>query len=184
VEKNIRMLAEIEQALLKSGFLNFRFLIVGQGAEERWLRDNLRRAEFAGVLRGEALGRAYANMDAFAFPSQTDTFGNVVLEALACGVPALVTDRGGPQFIVRHGKTGFIVQALSEFAQCIRYLAENPTTLQTMRKAARADACRASWDSIFEGVYEAYERVLRGGFTSRKRIRPRWRAVETRHAVS
>ena len=183
VEKNIRVLAEIERALLRSGFLNFRLLIVGQGAEERWLRDNMRRAELAGVLKAEALASAYANMDVFAFPSRTDTFGNVVLEALACGVPAIVTDRGGPQFIVRHGETGFIVPAPCEFAQHIRYLAENPARLRMMREAARADACRASWDSIFEGVYAAYERGLRGGFTG-KRVRPRWRPVATSPAVS
>jgi hypothetical protein len=51
-----------------SGFSNFRFLIVGQGAEQSWLKANLRKADFTGVLKGEALARAYANMDAFHFP--------------------------------------------------------------------------------------------------------------------
>ena len=58
------------------------------GGDEAWLRERLRRAEFTGVLRGEELSTAYANMDLFVFPSHTDTFGNVVLEALASGVPA------------------------------------------------------------------------------------------------
>jgi glycosyltransferase involved in cell wall biosynthesis len=72
----------------------------------RWLRANLRLAEFDGILDPEALGRAYANMDLFVFPSRT--FGNVVQEALASGVPAIVTDRGGPMAIVEHGTTGLV----------------------------------------------------------------------------
>lgn len=175
IEKNIRVLADIERALVKSGFLNFRFSIMGQGGEERWLKDNMRRADFAGVLRGEALARAYANMDVFVFPSCTDSFGNVILEALACGVPAIVTDRGGPQFIVRHGETGLRARDLGEFVAHIRSLAENPQKLLIMREAARADAPRASWDTVFDGLYTAYERGLRRGFAARKRIRARWR---------
>jgi phosphatidylinositol alpha 1,6-mannosyltransferase len=161
IEKNIRFLAEIERALTESGFTNFRLSIVGQGAEEDWLRANLRRASFAGVLKGQELARAYANMDAFVFPSRTDTFGNVVLEALACGVPAIVTDRGGPQFIVRHGETGFVARNAAEFVGCIRRMAGDPERLQRMREVARTDACRASWDTIFEGLYAAYAQKLR-----------------------
>jgi phosphatidylinositol alpha 1,6-mannosyltransferase len=75
VEKNIRFLVELERALLESGFSNFRFSVVGQGSEEPWLKLHMRRADFAGVLKNEALAQAYANMDVFVFPSLTDTFG-------------------------------------------------------------------------------------------------------------
>ena len=88
---------------------NIAFLIVGHGGDEAWLRERLPQAEFTGVLRGEELSTAYANMDLFVFPSHTDTFGNVVLEALASGVPAIVTPDGGPRTIVRDGETGRIV---------------------------------------------------------------------------
>ncbi len=115
VEKNIRELVELERRLIQEGLSNFRFLIVGQGAEESWLRANMKKADFTGVLRGEELARAYANMDIFAFPSRTDTYGNVVLEALASGVPAVVTDSGGPRFIVRDGETGFVARDPQEF---------------------------------------------------------------------
>jgi glycosyltransferase involved in cell wall biosynthesis len=159
-EKNVRVLPEVERALLASGFSDFRFLVVGQGAEEPWLRANLQNADFAGVLKGEALARAYASMDAFAFPSQTETFGNVILEALASGVPAIVTDCGGPQFIVRHGETGFVAHDVAEFARWILHLARNPQKLQLMREMARAHAVQASWDAIFSGVYAAYHNKL------------------------
>ena len=178
VEKNIRFLAELERALRESGLADFRFSIVGQGAEEPWLKANMQHADFAGVLQGEALARAYANMDAFVFPSHTDTFGNVVLEALASGVPAIVTDRGGPQFIVKHGETGFVAQNSSEFVPYIRHLAADGERLQAMRNAARACALQASWDNIFEGVYADYRRELRNCAAGGKdaRVRPQ-RAV-------
>jgi glycosyltransferase involved in cell wall biosynthesis len=156
VEKNIRLLAEIERALMDASFANFRFLIVGQGAEETWLCANMKKADFTGVLKGEALARAYANMDAFLFPSFTDTFGNVVLEALASGVPAIVTNRGGPQFIVSHGQTGFVAHDICDFARWIQYLACDRDLLQRMRRSARTNAVDASWDKIFEGLYAVY----------------------------
>jgi phosphatidylinositol alpha 1,6-mannosyltransferase len=173
VEKNIRFLAELESSLLRGGLRNFRFSIVGQGAEEPWLRANMRYAGFAGVLKGEALARAYANMDVFAFPSRTDTFGNVVLEALACGVPAVVTDGGGPQFIVQDRQTGLVARDADEFAGHILHLAHDPQLLQRMREGARAYALGASWDRIFEGVYSDYERGLRTCVADRKNVRVR-----------
>ncbi len=106
IEKNVFLLARIRTELIERGITNFRFLIVGHGKEEGWLRQHLPNAEFTGVLRGHELARAYANMDLFVFPSHTDTFGNVVLEALASGVPAIVTPDGGPRYIVKDGETG------------------------------------------------------------------------------
>lgn len=175
VEKNIRFLAKLEAALRENGLSNLRFSIVGQGAEEPWLRANMQTADFAGVLEGEALARAYANMDVFVFPSRTDTFGNVVLEALASGVPPIVTDSGGPQFIVRPGETGFVARSTGEFVSHISYLIERPERLRTMREAAREYALNASWDKIFEGLHAEYERGLRESLvarTGKAKIRP------------
>ncbi len=173
VEKSIHFLADLEKALLQRGLTNFRLLVVGQGAEEQWLKANLRNAEFTGVLKGEALARAYANMDVFAFPSRTDTYGNVVLEAMAAGVPAVVTNSGGPQFIVQPGKTGFVARGDAEFADRVCQLAQHPGQLAEMRAAARAHAMTASWDSVFESVYAAYERILRSCVTANKKVRMR-----------
>ena len=111
-EKNVRALARLEQALLHLGHRDFRFVIVGEGAEGNWLRKNMRQAEFTGVLTGDELSRTFANFDVLAFPSETDTFGLVVLEAFASGVPAVVTDRGGPQYTVRHGISGYVPAGL------------------------------------------------------------------------
>ncbi|MDR3753486.1 MAG: glycosyltransferase [Terracidiphilus sp.] len=155
VEKNIGLLAEIEHALNHN---KEKFLIVGHGGDEAWLRERMPQAEFTGVLRGEELSRAYANMDLFVFPSHTDTFGNVVLEALASGVPAIVTPDGGPRTIVRDGETGRIVPD-DQFTPAIREILADPDRHAEMRRAARAYALTASWDSVFEGVYAAYQRL-------------------------
>lgn len=157
VEKNIGLLIEIEKNLRQD---REKFTIVGHGGDEAWLRERLHRAEFTGVLRGEELARAYANMDLFVFPSHTDTFGNVVLEALASGVPAIVTPDGGPCSIVRNNETGRIVPD-EQFSSAIREILSSPARLAAMREAARAYALTASWDAVFEGVYKAYERVCK-----------------------
>jgi glycosyltransferase involved in cell wall biosynthesis len=159
VEKNVALLAQIQQELESAGVTNFRFRIVGHGSEEGWLRERLPRAEFTGVLKGEALAAAYAGMDLFVFPSHTDTFGNVVLEALASGVPAIVTPDGGPPTIVRDGQTGRIVPD-ADFSSAIAAILADPVQHAAMRLSAREYALSASWDSVFEGVYEAYETIL------------------------
>lgn len=158
VEKNVALLAEVQDELERRIGPKFRFRIVGHGAEEAWLRERLPRAEFTGVLKGEELAAAYAGMDLFVFPSHTDTFGNVVLEALASGVPAVVTPDGGPATIVRDGETGCVVPD-EEFAAAIAGLLADPERHRAMRAAARAYALTASWDSVFEGVYAHYPEI-------------------------
>lgn len=159
VEKNVALLAAIERELLSRGISAFRFLIVGHGSEEATLRSSLTRADFAGVLRGADLARAYANMDLFVFPSHTDTFGNVVLEALSSGVPAVVTPGGGPKYIVRDQQTGFVTSD-SGFASAIATLAEDRARLARMRIASREYALTCSWDAVFDRVYSGYQDAL------------------------
>ncbi len=156
VEKNIGLLVDIQRQLDPG---RERFLIVGHGGDEAWLRERLPQAQFTGVLRGEDLARAYADMDLFVFPSHTDTFGNVVLEALASGVPAIVTPDGGPCSIVRDGETGRIVPD-EQFASAIAEILADPVRHAAMRQAARGYALTASWDAVFEGVYSAYRSLV------------------------
>jgi phosphatidylinositol alpha 1,6-mannosyltransferase len=161
-EKNVRVLARLEEALLAMGLRDFQIVIVGEGAEEKWLQKNMRHAEFTGVLTGRELSRAFANLDVLAFPSETETFGLVVLEALASGVPAVVMSGGGPKFIVQHGKTGFVANDFDEFVACIATLLRQPELLGSMRNAGRRYALSTSWEQIFESVYEAYDRCFDG----------------------
>jgi phosphatidylinositol alpha 1,6-mannosyltransferase len=159
-EKNVAALVLLERSLLASGHRDFQMVVIGQGAQEKWLRSHLQRAEFTGVLRGEDLARAFANLDILAFPSETDTFGLVVLEAMASGVPAVVMDKGGPKYIVRHGSSGYVARTFEEFVFCTATLLTQPELLAGMRVAARQQALATNWDGTFESMYETYERHL------------------------
>lgn len=158
-EKKIRSFAPLAATLAAAGHRPVRFVFVGHGSEEAWLRANLPAAQLTGVLRGEALSHAYANFDLFVFFSETDTFGNVVLEALASGVPAVVSDQGGPKFIV-DADCGMVCANDAEFAQAAQRLSENAPLQQAMAHAARQRAERASWDAVFDAVYRAYRHEL------------------------
>ena len=109
------------------------------------------------------MARTYANFDLFVFPSETDAFGNVVLEALASGVPAVVMAGGGPKFLIEPGKCGAVAKNEQEWADVVVRLIRgfaDPTHKQTMRDAARARALTFSWSQVFERVYEAYDACL------------------------
>ena len=157
-EKNVRFLAQLERDLLAKGHRDFRIVLIGKGAEENWLRENMQHAEFIGWLTGKDLSRAFADMDAFVFPSETDTFGLAVLEALASGVPAVVAPRGGPKYTVEHGKSGYVANRFDEFASLLTNLMTQPELHDSMRLEARQRAISmGSWDQIFAGMYKSYD---------------------------
>ncbi len=159
-EKKIRSFAPLAQSLSQAGHRHVRFVFVGHGREERWLKENIPEVRLTGVLKGKALSRAYADLDLFVFFSETDTFGNAVLEALASGVPAVVSDKGGPKFIVKND-CGFVCAYDEEFLRATMLLIENQSLHQAMSLAARKRAELASWDAVFNAVYNAYECELR-----------------------
>jgi glycosyltransferase involved in cell wall biosynthesis len=154
VEKNVALLPRVDADLRARG-IAARWLIVGHGSEEAMLRQALPEADIVGVLRGEALADAYASMDLLVFPSHTDTFGNVVLEALASGVPAIVTPDGGPAHIVRDGVTGRVV-ADHDFAAAVAACVAHAEMFASMRAASREYAMGCSWDAVFDRVVAEY----------------------------
>lgn len=159
-EKNVRLLVELEQSLIAAGQRNFRFIVVGEGSEKEWLRKNLQFGEFLGILRGNALAETFANMDLFVFPSRTDTFGLVLLEALASGVPVVVSPETGIRVGARHGITGFHAEDLNSFTQSVLNLMENKAVHREMSCAAREFACLKTWCRVFEQLYRTYETGL------------------------
>ncbi|HEX9927864.1 MAG TPA: glycosyltransferase [Pyrinomonadaceae bacterium] len=156
-EKNVRLLVDLEKELIKAGKTDYEFLIVGDGNQRAWLEQNFERAKFTGFIKGEQLAEAYSNMDAFVFPSETDAFGNVVQEAFASGVPAIVANVGGPKYIVRHGETGYAADNLNDYARFALQLMNKPELQREMSRRAREFALTRSWDSVFEKVYQAYD---------------------------
>ena len=159
-EKNVRFLADLERSLLAAGQNDFRFLLVGEGSEKEWLRKNLQRGEFPGVLHGYPLAEAFANMDAFVFPSRTDTFGLVLLEAQASGVPVVVSREAGLRAGVRHGITGFHANDLGSVTQSVLHLMKSEGAHRAMSGAARQFAVSKTWGGVFEHLYRSYETGL------------------------
>jgi glycosyltransferase involved in cell wall biosynthesis len=166
-EKNVRFLAKLERALEQAGRVDFQFVVTGSGSERQWLEANLKRGRFTGALHGEDLARTYANMDVFVFPSHTDTFGQVVQEAQASGVPPVVTASGGPQFLVVHGVTGLVARDEAAFVQHVLHLMDNPEQRRAMGVEARRQCYLKCWERIFVELYKAYEVCVLMGSSSR-----------------
>jgi len=158
-EKNVRFLKTLEDGLKASGAGPFRITVVGHGTEQDWLQRRLETGAFTGVLRGEELARAYANFDLFVFPSFTDTYGNVINEAMASGAPCIVTTGGGPKYLIKDGETGVVARDEAHFVAIVAGLMADQERHQRMRAAARAHAVENSWDRVFERLYERYAEV-------------------------
>lgn len=112
-DKSVDFLAKIYKELVQNK-VDINLIIAGDGPALEGLKEDLqgyKRVVFTGRVDRQELSNLYAASDLFVFPSTTDTFGMVVLESFACGLPVIVSDIGGPQEIVKHGKTGFILAA-------------------------------------------------------------------------
>jgi phosphatidylinositol alpha 1,6-mannosyltransferase len=159
-EKSVRVFVDLEQRLLAAGRRDFRLLLIGEGGDRAWLARHLEHADLPGILRGDALADAFADMDAFVFPSDTDTFGLVLLEAMASGVPVVLSPAAGGRVGVQDGLTGFFAHDPDGFTQAVLRLMDDDEKRRQMRAAAREFACAQSWSGVFEQVYEIYRAGL------------------------
>lgn len=161
-EKNLHILAEAFRTACAQN-PGLALVLVGDGP----IRDELARTLadlpviFTGYIEGDALAEAYASSDIFVFPSGTDTFGNVVLEAQASGLPVIVTDRGGPRENLLPGRTGCIVPEgeADALSAAMLDLAADPVRLGRMSAEARAYAESRSFESAFTRQWELYREV-------------------------
>lgn len=148
-EKNLDFLAEVFRDLVDHG-ADVELGIVGDGPYRKELEAMLADypVAFTGYLRGEQLAAAYASSDLFVFPSTTDTFGNVVMEALACGTPALVSNVGGPSELVHHREAGLVLTAgdHGQWKDAIETVVLDRSRLSAMSRTAR----RLAEQSTFE----------------------------------
>jgi glycosyltransferase involved in cell wall biosynthesis len=119
---------------------------------------------FTGVLAGEDLAKAYASADIFVFPSTTDTFGNVVLEAQASGLPVVVSDQGGPRENMLPDKTGRVVPGndIEALAAALNDILSNPRQRRAMGRAARRYMEERSFDAAFLKTWESYQAISAG----------------------
>ncbi|MFV0337121.1 MAG: glycosyltransferase [Chthoniobacterales bacterium] len=150
-EKNLDILVAASREIERSE-TPIRFLFVGDGPYLPEMKKLLPTGIFTGYLKGENLAKAYASADIFVFPSTTDTFGNVILEAQASATPCIVTDMGGPRDLVENNQDGIIVRALDvrALASAILRLACDETLRSNMGIAARKRVENRDWASAFE----------------------------------
>jgi glycosyltransferase involved in cell wall biosynthesis len=137
-------------------------LLGGGGPEEETLRDRLGdRATFLGWLEGDELPRAYASADLFLFCSQTDTFGQVLVEAGASGLPSVAVDEGGPSSIVVDGETGRLCDAdPAMLAAAILQLADSPAWRAKLGRQAMESARARTWEAAMMQLADGYDRVI------------------------
>ncbi|MCH8486074.1 MAG: glycosyltransferase family 1 protein [Candidatus Cyclonatronum sp.] len=139
-----------------------KVLVGGEGPAREQMAQELPGAVFTGFAFGEALAEIYASSDIFVFPSDTETFGNVTLEAMSSGVPALVANAVGSKSIVLHDKTGYILPVgdAGAFAEGILRLAADSALRADMSAQARERALTFGWSRVMEGLTETYEAVI------------------------
>lgn len=161
-EKNVAIYMRVMNAIAAKG-LKVKPLVIGDGPEMATMKSGLRNGVFAGFLHGEALARAYASSDIFFFPSESETFGNVTLEAMASGLPAVNAIASGSNSLVTEGETGHLVNARDEqgLAARLETLVRDESLRRTMGEAARQRALTFSWDHILSGLLDSYRTVLR-----------------------
>ncbi len=157
-EKNLDLFAAACRRLLAAG-VKVRPLIVGDGPYAEMMKELLPEGIYTGSLHGEELASAYASADLFVFPSTTDTFGNVVIEAQASGLPVIVSDVGGPRDLVEDGTDGRITKGLDldALTAAIRQLVEDAPLRQRMGVASRARVAERDWSRAARLFWEESE---------------------------
>jgi glycosyltransferase involved in cell wall biosynthesis len=160
-EKRTDVLAQTLRQLSAMG-VSHRALIVGDGPERAALEALLPDAIFSGTLDGEELAAAYASSDVFFFPSETESFGNVTLEAMASGLPCVCADASGSRSLVVPGVTGLLAVPgrVAQFAAQIAALARDEALRKQMGAAAWERSLSFSWDGTLARLLGYYRALV------------------------
>lgn len=162
MEKGLDVFSDTIDELRRRNVVH-RTLIVGDGPARPWLEARLPQAVFAGFMSGRDLGKAVASMDVLFFPSTTETFGNVSLEAMACGLPVVAAAATGSQNLVDNGKSGRLIRpgAVHQFAEALRAYTEDAALRRAHGQAGEKRSRDFSWDQINQVVADTYLRLIR-----------------------
>ena len=164
-EKNLGALKRCLDALqARYPARRFKLIVVGDGSKRSTLEASLPEAIFCGQQSGQALASHYACGDVFLFPSLSETFGNVVLEAQASGLGVVAYDEAAAGLHIQHGYNGVLAMPGDEYAwiEAACWLLEDPETLRTLRLNARRHASRQSWSGIVEQFESQLQRACQG----------------------
>ena len=162
-EKDIMLIPQINKMLPESSRNDIHWLIVGDGPLKGELKKRAtKNMTLTGFLNGEDLAQMYASSDLFVFPSATETFGNVVLESLACGTPVVGTNAGGVRTIIQQNKTGILCEEkeTGEFVEAITTLLADKQKREMMGFQGSRYALTQTWDTIFSNLVEECEEIL------------------------
>ena len=137
-------------------------LVIGEGPAKDFFAGKVPEARFVGFQQGEDLGRAVASMDVLLNPSVTETFGNVTLEAMACGVPVVAADATGASSLVLEGETGHLVppRDIAAYADKLAAYATDPALRRAHGEAGARRADAFDWDTINGAVADTYLRLI------------------------
>ena len=162
MEKGLDVVADSIDELARRG-IPHRVLVIGEGPAREWFEARLPHAVFTGFQGGTDLGRAVAAMDVLFNPSVTETFGNVTLEAMACGVPVVAAAATGSQSLVDDHVSGRLIApgAVRAFAEALRCYIEDPELRRRHGAAGDRRADDFGWDAINRAVAETYVRLMR-----------------------
>jgi phosphatidylinositol alpha 1,6-mannosyltransferase len=169
-EKDLRTLAEAYR-IITARRNDAMFVLAGDGPVRDELRAMMPGALFLGQVGGSDLSEAYASSDVFVFPSTTETFGNVTLEAMASGIPPVCAKEGGAYGFVKSGATGLLAEPRDgeDLAAKISYMLDHPQERKTMGEAARAFAAEQSWERIFDRLFAGYVDLASPGRARRRK---------------
>jgi phosphatidylinositol alpha 1,6-mannosyltransferase len=161
MEKGLDVFCDSVDILHKRN-VDHKILIIGDGPARQWLAERLPTAVFVGFQQGDALGRAVASTDILFNPSVTETFGNVTLEAMACGVPVVAADATGSRSIVQDGVTGKLVLAgsIEGFADALSTYCRDEPLRHRHGKASQHAADAYDWDHINQALIDIYLNLL------------------------
>lgn len=158
-EKNVSFLTEVLERVPEA-----TLAIVGGGPQRDELvrRFSRYKAHFVGYLRGEELAAAYASADAFVYASETETMGNVILEAMACGLPVIAANAGGVTSLVHHGSNGFLFtpRNATEASQYVGEIIQSVDRQEQMSVAALASVQTRTWRHSSDEVRSQYQQVI------------------------
>lgn len=154
-EKNLETLIRI-YGELKQSSVDLNFVIAGDGSARKELEAVMPRAHFLGAVDQKELARYYASADVFVFPSVSETYGNVVVEAMACGTPCVIGNGGGTTTFIDQGVNGWKVPAYEEgaYVDKVEQLLNDEQLYGAMREAGLAATVGMDWDALVEGFYD------------------------------
>ena len=157
-EKNIETLFAIYDEIRAQG-LDVNFMVAGTGNAEEEARRRMPEAIFLGYLDHDQLGRLYASCDVFVFPSISETFGNVVVEASICGCVPVIAKGGGSQALVKDGETGFLCRPNNpkDYVEKIKLILNNPELKEKMQNNVKAYIGMLSWETLADIYFQDIE---------------------------